>query len=137
MMSTVETEHAAPDLVPAPAPAVADVAPAPLAPTVSRVLALQRGAGNAAVSRLLQRQPTGTLVPGQEEYDTARKERDTFVAGGKKGPQTYNPTTRNPDNYYGGFDVEYDPGTEALNITLKGGVLFLAGVVPGGHVATA
>src|SRR3954464_5426429 len=109
MMSTVETEHAAPDLVPAPAPSVPDVAPASLAPTVSRVLALQRGAGNAAVSRLLQRQPT-TLVPGPEEYDTARTDRDAFIAGGKKGPQTYNPTTRNPENYYGGFDVEYDPG---------------------------
>src|SRR5262245_34021507 len=127
MMGEVETDHAAPEVVPEPVRAVPDVAPAPFAPAVAHMLALQRGAGNVAVSRMLQRQPTA-LVPGQEEYDTARRERDAFVAAGKKGPQTYNPTSRNPDNYYGGFDVEYDPGSEALNISLKGGVLFLAGI---------
>ena len=124
----VETDHAAPEVVPAPAPAVPESAPAQPAPSVARVLALQRSMGNSAVTRLLQRDPAGVLVPGQEEYDTARKDRDTFIAAGKKGPQTYNPSTRNPDNYYGGFDVEYDPASEALNITLKGGVLFLAGI---------
>jgi hypothetical protein len=129
MITPVETEHAAPEVVTAPVAAEPAATPAPVAPTLARVLALQRGAGNAAVTRLLQRQPTGVLVPGQEEYDQARKDRDAFVAAGKKGPQTYNPSTRNPDNYYGGFDVEYDPGSEALNITLKGGVLFLAGIV--------
>ena len=123
----METDHAAPEVLPAPEPAVPDVAPAPVAPSIARMLEFQRGAGNAAVLRMLQRQPT-TLVPGQEEYDTARRDRDAFVAAGKKGPQTYNPSSRNPDNYYGGFDVEYDPRAEALNISLKGGVLFLAGI---------
>ena len=128
MMGAVESDHAAPEVLPAPVPAVPDVALAPVAPSVTRLLGLQRGAGNVAVTRMLQRQPA-TLVPGHEDYDTARKERDAFVAAGKKGPQTYNPSARNPDNYYGGFDVEYDPGSEALNISLKGGVLFLAGIV--------
>jgi hypothetical protein len=127
MMGAVGTDHAVPEVLPVTLPAVPDVASAPVAPSVARLLALQRGAGNVAVSRMLQRQPA-VLVPGQEEYDTARKARDAFVAAGKKGPQTYNPTTRNPDNYYGGFDVEYDPAAEALNISLKGGVLFLAGI---------
>ena len=129
MMRSVETDHAAPETAPATAPAVPDVAPATLVPSVARVIALQRSVGNSAVTRLLQRDPTGVLVPGQEEYDTARKDRDAFVAGGKKGPQTYNPSTRNPDNYYGGFDVEYDPGAEQLLISLKGAVLFKAGIV--------
>jgi hypothetical protein len=94
----------------------------------SSILALHRAAGNGAVTRLLQRDPTAVLNPLQPEYDQARKDRDAFVAAGKKGPQTYNPSSRNADNYYGGFDVEYDPATEALNVTLKGGVLFLAGI---------
>ena len=98
------------------------------------VLALQRSAGNAAVTALL-RQPTaappapsGVYNPLQEGYDTARKEREQFIAQGKKGPQTYNPSTNNKDNYYGGFDVEYDPAKGAFTVTLKGAVLFVAGM---------
>ena len=114
MMGAVGADHAVPEVLSEPVPNVSDVATAPIAPSVGLMLALQRAAGNVAVSRMLQREPAA-LVPGKEEYDTARKERDAFVAAGKKGPQTYNPSTRNPDNYYGGFDVEYDPGGEALN----------------------
>ncbi len=94
------------------------------APPPRRMLALQQSAGNAAVSRMLTRQRN--MI--QEQYDDARKERETFVAGGKKGPQTYNPSTNNADNYYGGFDVEYDPTKGELLVKLKGAVVFLAGM---------
>ncbi len=84
------------------------------------LLALQQGAGNAAVSRaVLSSKTSGSFQDArrlarnrnmiQQQYDDARKERDTFVAAGKKGPQTYNPSTNNAANYYGGFDVEYEP----------------------------
>lgn len=102
------------------------VAPSHLSPAA--VAGLQASAGNAAVSRLLQRQPTAVYNPLREGYDKARTERDTFVKGGKKGPKTYNPSSRNADNYYGGFDVEYDPGKDELLVTLKGAVLFLPGI---------
>ena len=62
------------------------------------------------------------------DYDTARAERDAFVMGGKRGPVTYNPSTRNPDNYYGGFDVSYEPVGQKLRITVKGAIKFLAGM---------
>jgi hypothetical protein len=119
------------DVAPAPVvPAAPAVASEPLGAALSpaRILALQRTAGNTAVARLLQRDPAGVLNPLMPEYEQARKDRDAFVAAGKKGPQTYNPSTRNPDNYYGGFDVAYDPGAEQLAITLKGAVLFLPGI---------
>jgi hypothetical protein len=112
------------------APVEAPPAPGPL--SALTVAGLQRSAGNAAVTRLLQRQPAapaGVYNPYQQGYDDARAQRDAFVAAGKKGPQTYNPSTRNADNYYGGFDVEYDPGKAELLVTLKGAVLFLAGIV--------
>ena len=89
------------------------------------LLALQQGVGNAAVSRAILARNRNMI---QQQYDKARKERDTFVAAGKKGPQTYNPSTNNADNYYGGFDVEYDPAKGELHVTLKGAVLFLAGM---------
>ena len=114
----------------APEPARADaVAPAPstqLSPAA--VAGLQSSVGNAAVSRLLQRQPAAVYNPLREGYDKARTERDAFVNVGKRGPKTYNPSTRNADNYYGGFDVEYDPSKDELLVTLKGGVLFLPGI---------
>jgi hypothetical protein len=118
-----------------PAPAAAEAPPA-RAMSPAALAGLQRSAGNAAVTRLLARQPTvappapagGVFNPLQAGYDDARKQRDAFVAAGKKGPQTYNPSTRNADNYYGGFDVEYDPGTDQLLVTLRGAVLFLAGI---------
>jgi outer membrane protein OmpA-like peptidoglycan-associated protein len=117
----------------APVPVVSaepEVAPEPVGRVLSRarVLALQRSAGNSAVTRLLQRDTTAVLNPAAPDYEQARKDRDAFVAAGKKGPQTYNPTSRNPENYYGGFDVAYDPAGEQLAITLKGGVLFLPGI---------
>ena len=62
------------------------------------------------------------------DYDKARAERDAFVVAGKKGPVTYNPSTRNPDNYYGGFDVAYDPVAQTLQITVKGAIKFLPGM---------
>jgi hypothetical protein len=51
--------------------------------------------GNAAVSRLLARQPTATPVgPLREAYDKARVERDAFAKSAKRGPQTYDPAKR-------------------------------------------
>src|SRR4051794_5695794 len=90
----------------APAPAAPATVSEPVAPALSaaRILALQRTAGNTAVARLLQRD-TAALNPLMPEYEQARKDRDAIVAAGKNGPQTYNPSTRNPENYYGGFDV--------------------------------
>lgn len=126
-------EPAVADPEPVAVPAVAPADPA-RGSTLSRatVVALQRSAGNAAVARLLQRQPV--LTPPaptnalQEGFETARKERETFIAAGKKGPQLYNPSATNKDNYYGGFDVSYDPATAELLVNLKGAVLFLAGM---------
>jgi hypothetical protein len=93
---------------------------------------LQARAGNAAVSRLLARQPTATPVdPLRKAYDKARVERDAFAKSAKRGPQTYDPAKRNADNCYGGFDVEYDPSGEQLLITLRGAVLFLPGITLG------
>ena len=89
------------------------------------LLALQQGAGNAAVSRAILARNRNMI---QQQYDDARKERETFVAAGKKGPQTYNPSTNNAANYYGGFDVEYEPTKGELLVTLKGAVNFLAGM---------
>jgi hypothetical protein len=94
------------------------------------ILALQRSAGNAAVARLLARAPTVTTpAAASADYDTARAERETFVKAGKKGPVTYNPSDRNPDNYYGGFDVAYDPGLQQLDVIVKGAIEYLPGMI--------
>jgi hypothetical protein len=94
------------------------------------ILALQQSAGNAAVARWLARQPTVTTPAAQSaDYDAARAERDTFVQAGKKGPVTYNPSDRNADNYYGGFDVAYDPGSQALDVIVKGAIEYLPGMI--------
>src|SRR4051812_16895620 len=131
MVAVNISERETAGLAPAPVmPAAPVVVAEPVGRALSpaRVLALQRSAGNSAVTRLLQRDPTAVLNPLLPEYEQARKERETFVSAGKKGPQTYNPTSRNPENYYGGFDVAYDPAAEQLAITLKGAVLFLPGI---------
>jgi hypothetical protein len=133
MMRFVQRKHA-PEVAERERPVVrvpARTEPQPVrgAPLSAAVVAgLQARAGNAAVSRLLARQPTTVLNPLRAEYDKARVERDKFAKGPKKPAQTYNPSTRNADNYYGGFDVEYDPGMEEMQITLKGAVLFLPGI---------
>ena len=122
------TEHEEP-----PQPAGRQPEPSPAA----RVLALQQTAGNAAVSGMLARWPNITLPPGLKpkplsapvDYGQARADRDAFVQAGKKGPTTYNPSTRNADNYYGGFDVTYDPAAQTLQVTVKGAIAFLPGMV--------
>ncbi len=133
----VNAERVAVEAAPVAAP-VAELAVAPSDPARgsalnrATVVALQRSAGNAAVARMLLRQPVvappALTNSPQEAFDTARKERETFIAAGKKGPQTYNPSATNKDNYYGGFDVEYDPAKAELLVMLKGAVLFLAGM---------
>jgi hypothetical protein len=102
------------------------------------VLALQRVAGNAAVgvlARRLREYDTWPVIA--DAYIQARKDREAYSKSGKKGPITYNPTSRNKKNYYGGFDVSYDPDTEELNILLKGVVDFRPGMVMEGNRAVA
>jgi hypothetical protein len=89
------------------------------------------GVGNAALARLLARQPApaSTAVnPLMEGYEKVRKERDDWVKTGKKGPIDYNPSSGNVENYYGGFQVEYDPAKEELQVHLKGAVVMLPGM---------
>src|ERR671911_570108 len=101
----------------------APAAPEPSRSPAAQLLTLQQTLGNAAVSRMVARAPV-TAPPGptsaSSDYDKARAARDAFVLAGKKGPVTYNPSTRNPANYYGGFDVAYDPAAQTLQILRKG-----------------
>jgi Metallo-peptidase family M12B Reprolysin-like len=107
------------------APAAAPRTPARGA--AATVLALQRRAGNGAVNRLLARQTPGPLGAA---YDAARAAKEAYVKAGKRGPITYDPSTRNTDNYYGGFDVSYDPspGKQILTIGLRGVADFQPGM---------
>jgi len=97
------------------------------------MLTLQRTVGNAAATQILQRKLLD-LVPQrdtkfwEEAYTQARKDREAYIAAGKKGPLTYDPSKRNKKNYYGGFDVEYDPKDQILKVTLKGVVDFQPGI---------
>ena len=124
---------------PEPEPAAAARTPATPAaaapPAAERVIALQRTAGNAATRRLLRR--LGDYIGGphhvlpdwlMQGYHAARAAKDAYVAAGKKGPITYDPAKRNTENYYGGFDVEYDPVAGELKVKLRGAVQFLAGM---------
>jgi hypothetical protein len=103
------------------------------------ILRMQQGAGNAAVARWLAREPTTTTTPDaqQAEFDAARKEREDFIKAGKKGPVTYNPSDRNADNYYGGFDVAYDPALQTLDVIVKGAISYLPGMVMKSGLAQA
>ena len=104
----------------APAPAVA---PRPVRSAAEAVLTLQRRAGNGAVNRLLARTPF-------DDFEKARKAKDAYVKKGKRGPITYDPSKRNKQNYYGGFDVTYDPspGKQILTIALRGVTDFQPGI---------
>jgi hypothetical protein len=123
-----ESEAATPEAVPAARAAVAPGLGSP-----ASVLALQRTAGNAAVSQLLARRE-GPLTAA---YEAARTAKQAFVDGGKRGPITYDPSTRNKANYYGGFDVEYDPKEQEMFVTLRGVVDFRAGLAMQGSRAVA
>lgn len=130
---------AVPDQSAAPAGARAadEAAPAAAAlragrmPTAGGVLALQRSAGNAAVGRLL-RSPDPFLDavtgPLAKAYEEARKAKEAYVKSGTKGPITYDPSKRNKQNYYGGFDVEYDPDKGVLTIRMRGVAEFKPGM---------
>jgi hypothetical protein len=109
----------------APAAAIADHA----ALGVARILALQRSAGNAAVSRMLLQRDG---VPDADTYHRERAARDTYIAGGVRGPEDFRASTGR-----GGFQVAYIADMGAMNVTLKGGVDFQDGIRMVGQNAVA
>jgi hypothetical protein len=114
-------EHATPEAEP-DAPAALRAPPRTAAGTI---LALQRSAGNGAVNHLLK-----PYNPLGGAFETARKAKENYVKAGKRGPITYDPSKRNKENYYGGFDVTYDPspGKQILTISLRGVTDFQPGI---------
>jgi outer membrane protein OmpA-like peptidoglycan-associated protein len=134
--------------VQAPEPAVSPTAPAPAAATpVAGVLALQRSAGNAAVSRALARQaappataspivagpggapPQAVPVVGPSTGDAATDlaAADAFHKSGVRGPQAIQSSSG-----IGAFSATYTPSTDTLKITVKGSVVFEPGIKPKG-----
>jgi hypothetical protein len=87
------------------------------------VLALQRGAGNAAVARSIAARRTLARVIDDRAYNQGREERDTWIAGGVRGPTDHVPSTGR-----GGFEGSYDPAGQELVIELRGGVDFRDGM---------
>ena len=128
----------------APEPALAEPAPAlsaaPLSPTSAHgvgcacagcgpawspanVLALQRGAGNAAVARSIAPSNVLARVIDDRPYNEGREARDAWIADGPRGPIDHVPSTGR-----GGFSASYDPGAQELVIELRGGVDFRDGM---------
>ncbi len=96
----------------------------------SGVLGLQDALGNAATSRLLgagppalARAPLQRDVPSGEEYDNARRAKQDWVADGMRGPENFRSATG-----LGGFNVGYGPNSQALWVSLNGGVDFEDGI---------
>ncbi len=87
------------------------------------VLALQRGAGNAAVARRLAARPSVARVIDDRAFNAAREARDAWIAGGRRGPRDHAPSTGR-----GGFEASYDPKAQQLVIELRGGVEFKDGM---------
>jgi len=87
------------------------------------VLALQRGAGNAAVARQIATRRTVARVIDDRPYNEGRQARDEWIAGGVRGPEDHVPSTGR-----GGFEVQYDPAGQKLTIELRGGVDFRDGM---------
>jgi outer membrane protein OmpA-like peptidoglycan-associated protein len=130
-----------------PEPALARAGAAPVAAPIAGVLALQRSAGNAAVTRaLLARQPAPAAAPpafdpvvggpggaprqavpavdpttGDPARDLAAAE--AFHAGGVRGPQAIQSSSG-----IGGFSATYTPSSDTLKITIKGSVTFENGI---------
>ena len=89
----------------------------------ANVLALQRGAGNAAVARSIAPRNVLARVIDDRPYNEGREARDTWIAGGKRGPIDHAPSTGR-----GGFSATYDPAAQELVIELRGGVEFKDGL---------
>jgi hypothetical protein len=87
------------------------------------VLALQRGAGNAAVARSIATRRTVARVIDDRPYNDGRQARDEWIAGGVRGPEDHVPSTGR-----GGFEAQYDPSGQKLTIELRGGVDFRDGM---------
>src|SRR3954452_690058 len=81
------------------------------------VLALQRGAGNAAVARSIATRRTIARAIDGTAYNEGRQARDEWIAEGVRGPADHVPSTGR-----GGFEVSYDPGAQQLTVELRGGV---------------
>ena len=128
----------------APEPSLAEPAPAvsvaPVSPTSAHgvgcacsgcapawspanVLALQRGAGNAAVARSIAPANVLARVIDDRPYNEGRQARDEWIAGGVRGPEDHVPSTGR-----GGFEAQYDPSGQKLTIELRGGVDFRDGM---------
>ncbi|HWK27739.1 MAG TPA: hypothetical protein VNS09_14320 [Solirubrobacter sp.] len=91
--------------------------------SAGHVLALQRGAGNAAVARTLARQRTLGRVIDDGPFNAAREAREQWIAAGVRGPIDHTPSTGR-----GGFSAAYDPAAQELAIKLCGGVDFRDGI---------
>jgi hypothetical protein len=134
----MDRHERAQDTVAAPEPAVAVPAPPALAAahglacgclgcapawSPGNVLALQRGAGNAAIARTLAARRTLSRVIDDTAFDEAREARDAWIASGVRGPVDHAPSTGR-----GGFEVAYDPAAQQLVVELRGGVDFRDGM---------
>jgi outer membrane protein OmpA-like peptidoglycan-associated protein len=114
------------------APDRAEPEPAAAAPVsdVSEILALQRGAGNAAVASMLARQAT-TTDPATEEEAIEQAE-EFFRSGPYSGTLTPGEGTS-----HGGFDASYSPPDGLLTISMQVGVNFTDGVTDTGGTVVA
>lgn len=93
----------------------------------ARVIALQRLAGNSAVSRAVSVSSLGgprlSRVIDDRAYNAGREARDAWIATGQKGPIDHTPSTGR-----GGFSATYDPAGQKLTIELRGAVEFRDGM---------
>ena len=94
----------------------------------ARVLALQRLAGNSAVSRAVTLTsrlggPQVARVIDDRAHAAGRTARDAWIAGGPRGPIDHTPSTGR-----GGFSATYDPAGQKLTIELRGAVEFRDGM---------
>ena len=130
-------EITAAEQVPDLAPALETAAPGPgvATPLQSRVLALQRSAGNAAVGRMLAAQRT--LARQEEPTEAEIAEAEAWAAEGVRRGTDLTPGAPGAglNNAPGGFDAEYDPGIGELTIIMRCGVEFVDGIKADGTAA--
>jgi outer membrane protein OmpA-like peptidoglycan-associated protein len=116
-------------------PASAGLDGAGASPSVARVLALQRSAGNAAVTSMLSRQVAPNMTPAAEpttDQEAIEQAEAFFRSGPFEGT-----VIPGEGNSHGGFDATYDPPAGMLTIKMKVGVDFKNGIEDDGTTATA